>query len=199
MARAAWRNRGMAVAAALVLAGGLAAAAEVQTEQAPAQASPVGAVSSAPALAGTHVRGVNSGVYDARKLIADAAHSCPSVRGLLEALEQTDVVVLVEVRHGVSNGRAHLTMNGSRAGVRWLRLTVDAGHRWREQAAFLAHELRHAVEVAAAPDVQDVVSFGRLYERIGRPLGAGHFESEAAVVAEKQALREAYTTGGRQK
>ncbi len=156
-----------------------------------------GAGNSALALAGTRVRGVKTGVYDAAKLIADAAHACPTVRGLLEALEQSDVVVLVEVRDGVSNGRAHLTMNGSRAGVRWLRLTVDAGHRWREQAAFLAHELRHAVEVAAAAEVQDVVSFGWLYERIGRPLAGGRFETDAAVVTENQALREAYTAGGR--
>jgi hypothetical protein len=195
MAASAWRSRRIAVA--VVLAGGVAAAAEARADQAAGQAPVVAAVRTAPVLAGPHVRGVRTGVHDAAKFLADAADACPSIRGLVEALERTDVVVLVEMRNDVSNGRAHLTMNGSRAGVRWLRLTVDAGHPWHQRAAFLAHELRHAVEVAAAADVQDVASFGQLYERIGRMVGPGRFETDAAVAAENLALREAYAADRR--
>jgi hypothetical protein len=60
----------------------------------------------------------------------------------------------------------------------------------RQQIAFLAHELRHAVEVAQAPDVRDVAGLLHLYERIGYSLGGGHFETASAVAAENEALRE---------
>jgi hypothetical protein len=198
MARRAWRTRlaGLAVGAiGLVVATG----ADAQTEPAPRQVVPVMAAAVAPVAVGAHVRGVKTGVYDAARLVDDATRTCPSIRRLLVALDETDVTVMVEVRDGVSNGRAHLTMMGKAGGARRLRLTVDAGQRWREQAAFLAHKLRHAVEVAGAPEVQDVATFGRLYERIGRPLGGGRYETDAAVAAENRALREAYAAGGRRK
>ena len=169
------------------------------TELAPEQAAPVIAASTAPAALRTHVRAVKTGIYDAGKLVADAERACPTVHVLLEAIERTDLLVMVEVRNATENGRAQTTMMGSRAGTRWLRVTVDAGRQWREQAAFLAHELRHVMEVAAAPDVQDAPGFGRLYERIGRPLGGGHYETDAAVAAEHQALKEAYAPAGRRK
>jgi hypothetical protein len=138
------------------------------------------------------VRGIKSAMYDGSRLLAESAQASPTVRRLVEALEQSDVVVFLEVRDRVSNGRAQLTFVGGRGGVRWLRMAIDAGQQVRQQIAFLAHELQHAVEVARAPEVQDIDGFRRLYERIGRPLGAGHFETDAAVAAENQALREAY-------
>ncbi len=46
---------------------------------------------------------------------------------------------------------------------------------------------------------KDVEGFGRLYERIGRAVGPGRFETDAAVATENLALREAYTAGARRK
>ncbi len=189
MAQAGWRKR-LAGIAMVGLAAGLGAAARVEAQARPA-AGQAGVVPDAD-TAFPHVRGVRTGVYDAGKLLADAGRACPTVRALLHTIEGTDVAVMVEVRDGLANGRAFTTMMGARAGVRWLRVTIDAGQQRRQQAAFLAHELRHVVEVAAAPEVLDVKGLQRFYERIGQPLGGGHFETEAAVAAEKQALREAY-------
>lgn len=140
-----------------------------------------------------HVRGIRDAVYDGARLLAESAEASRTVRRLVETLEQSDVVVFLEVRDRVSNGSALLTFVGCRSGVRWPRVAIDAGQQARQQIAFLAHELQHAVEVARAPEVQDIDGFRRLYERIGIPLGAGHFETEAAVAAENLALREAYS------
>jgi len=190
MGRAERRNR---FAVVFGVVAGLAAGASNAKAQNPEPARAVVATSAPAALTAlAHVRPVKTGVYDAAKLLADAGQACPTVRAMLEALQATDVIVMIELRDRVQNGRAFTTMMGSRAGLRWLRVTVDAGQQWRQQAAFLAHELRHALEVAAAPEVRDVEGFRRLYERIGRPLGEGHFETDAAVAAENQALREAY-------
>jgi hypothetical protein len=199
MARATWRFIGMAVLAGVVSGTVAATSADAQTEPAAARPAPVLAATATSAPTGAHVRGLRTGVYDAAKLIDDASRACPTVRGLVDALDRSDVVVLVEVRGGVSNGRAQMTMLNSRAGVRWLRVAVDGGHQWRQQAAFLAHELRHAVEVAGALDVQDPAGMGRLYGRIGYPLGGGHYETAAAVAAEGLALREAYSFVGQKK
>jgi hypothetical protein len=199
MAQAARRDRLGAVVGALlgVLAIAVAESAaqarpdpdqgQAQSQGRTVPAAGAGTTTAAPV---THVRGVKAGVHDGAKLVADSTRTCPSIRRLVETLERTDVVVFVEVRNGVANGRAQLTMMASRAGVRWLRVTVDARQMWRQQAAFLAHELRHAVEVAQAPEVRDVAGFLHLYERIGYSVGGGRFETAAAVAAENEAMQE---------
>jgi hypothetical protein len=201
MARDARQGRVGALAVAVVLVGVLTIAVaesagqtrpdpdqgQAQSQGRTVPAAGAGTTTAAPVA---HVRGVKAGVHDGAKLVADSTRTCPSIRRLLEALEGTDVIVFVEVRDGVANGRAQLTMMGSRAGVRWLRVTVDARHMWRQQVAFLAHELRHTVEVAMAPEVRDVAGFLHLYERIGYSVGGGRFETAAAVAAENEALRE---------
>ena len=54
----------------------------------------------------------------------------------------------------------------------------------------LAHELQHALELAAAPDVRDQESCARLFARIGWPAGPQRFETEAARVTEGRVRRE---------
>ena len=177
------RNQATSVAAVFV-AFGLVAGATL------ARAQPVSGSGPGSATPATRVRGVRSGVHDGAQLLADASRACPFLQRLIDVLELSDVVVFVELRDDLPNGRAQLTFVASRAGVRWLRISIAAGLMWRQQAAFLAHELQHAVEVARAPEVQDVDGLRRLYERIGYPVGPGRFETTAAVAAENQALRD---------
>ncbi len=192
MARAAWRQR-VDRAAVGLLAGALGTVA-VQARAAGTGAQAAGAW--APV---SHVRGLPAGVYDGARLLAEAREACPTVRQLLEALEETDVFVLVEIRDRVLNRTGHLTFVGTAHGSRWLRITIDARNRRLEQFAWLAHELRHAVEVAGAPDVQNVDGLRRFYTRVGMNLGEGQFETDAAVAAGREALREAYEAAARRK
>jgi hypothetical protein len=144
-----------------------------------------------------HVRGIRTGKRDGAVLVEESRHACPTVQRLLDALQQSDVVVLVEVCDRVLNRTGHLTFIGTSHGTRWLRITIDGGNRQVQQAAWLAHELQHAVEVALAHDVKDVEGLRRLYARIGTARGDGQFETDAAVAAGKQALREVYEAGRR--
>ncbi len=136
MGDAAWRN-GLAMVLGVV--AGLAAGANRAAAQDPEQARTAPIVVAASAVAApttvAHIRPVKSGAYDAAKLLAQAGQVCPTVRALLVAVQQTDVVVMVEVRDKLENGRAFTTMMGSRAGLRWLRVTVDAGQQWRQPGA----------------------------------------------------------------
>ena len=182
MAKAAWRQRVVVG----VLAGALGAVA--------AHAQPANAGAPPP-----HVRGLRHGVYDAARLLADAREASATVRQLLETLQETDVMVVVEIQDRVLNRTGHLTFVGTQHGTRWLRVTLEAGNRRPEQMAWLAHELRHAVEVAGAPEVQDLAGLGRLYARIGTNLGDGRYETDAAVESGHQALREVYEADGQGK
>jgi hypothetical protein len=192
MARAARRQR-VAGAVVAVLAGVLVAAA--------AQGQPAGTGDAAAnvAVPAPHVRGLRTGAYDGVRLLAEAQEVCPTVRRLLDILQGTDVMVVVEVHDRVLNRTGHLTFMGTQHGTRWLHITLEAGNRRLEQMAWVAHELRHAVEVAGAPDVQDMDGLGRLYARIGTNLGDGQFETDAAVEAGHQALEEVYKAAARKK
>ncbi len=144
------------------------------------------------------VRGLRAGRRDGAALVEAARTACPTVRLLLDALQHTDVIVLVEIGDRILNRTAHLTFQGGGNGTRYLRIQVDGGNLEVQQVAWLAHELQHAMEVAEATDVQDVKGLGRLFARIGTDLGNGQFETDAAVAVGKQALLEVYAPRPRQ-
>ncbi len=128
----------------------------------------------------THARPISVG---AGRLLAAAIDRAPSVTSLLADLERTDVVVYIEESYPADDRPpAYLTFLSSAAGTRYLRVRVERGWRaslW-DRIAQLAHELRHALEVAAAPEVQDDASLGRLYQRIGWEGAKGRYETDAA-------------------
>ncbi|MEO8499765.1 MAG: hypothetical protein ABI565_02535 [Vicinamibacteria bacterium] len=116
-------------------------------------------------------------------LIEDASERSRIVTGLLKDLEKADVVVYVSSSTpGVTTGPAsYLTFISREAGVRYLMVRIDFFRLSpAERIAALGHELQHALEIAAAPEVRDAASLAGLYRRIGRESSAGHFESEEA-------------------
>ena len=54
-------------------------------------------------------------------------------------------------------------------GVRYLHVQVTSDLGIDQLVAIAAHELQHAVEVAAHPEVVDAGSLAALYQRIGIP------------------------------
>lgn len=119
----------------------------------------------------------------ALRLLASAAERSSIVAGLLNALELTDVVVyLSDSMPGVESGPASklvfLAVDGTN---RYLLVRVD---HWRlsplERISQLGHELQHALEVAAAPEVRNADGLVQLYRRIGWKGQGNRFESEAA-------------------
>jgi hypothetical protein len=64
---------------------------------------------------------------------------------------------------------------------RYLRIQIISHLSPDETIALIGHELRHALEVAAAPDVRDQNGLMALYQRIGEPGGGLHsFDTRAA-------------------
>jgi hypothetical protein len=193
MASRAWQKRaGWLIFWAI--AGMPAAPGEARPAVLDGQAAPTG-VTLSTSIA--HVRGIRTGNQDGASLVEESSRICPTVRRLLDVLQQSDVLVLVEVRDRVLNRTGQLTFMGAANGVRWLRITIDGGNIALAQTAWLAHELQHAVEVAKAAEVKDVEGLRLLLQRIGTDLGGGQFETDAAVATGKQALREAYSASGR--
>jgi hypothetical protein len=134
----------------------------------------------APRTVWTRTRPLNP---SAIRLLASAAQSSSIVAGLLDDLELTDIVVyLSDAMPGVESGPASKLVFLAMAGTtRYLLVRVD---RWRlsppERVAQLGHELQHALEVAAAPEVKNAEGLAQLYRRIGWEAQGNRFESEAA-------------------
>jgi hypothetical protein len=129
----------------------------------------------------THVRPLTD---TAASLLAAATRGSSIVRGLVADIEQTDVVVYLTDSMTGSEGEAptYLAFVCSAGGTRYLVVRIDSAIALTSRRiALLAHELRHALEVAGAPAVVDSVSMGQLYRRIGWQCGQGRFETAAAV------------------
>jgi hypothetical protein len=114
----------------------------------------------------------------------------PTVRLLIARLEESDTVVYVEPNRNLDGARSGELRFVASSGGRRMELQTRLTRRL--QIVALAHELRHAVEVAEAPQVVDSASLSHLYEQIGyevahRPRA---FESQAAIAAGRQVERE---------
>jgi hypothetical protein len=145
----------------------------------------------------THVRWSNA---SGQALLIDAAHRSALLRTLLEDLERSDVIVYVRGDMALSCGTptggaeapaAHLAFASATGKVRYLHVTIDT---WRagfwDAIPLLGHELQHALEVAAAPDVRDERSFERLYFRIGWQSGVHAYETDRARNTGRRILEE---------
>jgi len=87
---------------------------------------------------------------------------------LHDELERSDVVVYVYMTpymsQGVSGGLSYV---GASASMRFLKVALDIDMTPRQAISVLAHELRHAVEVARHPRVRSMEAFEELYRHIG--------------------------------
>ncbi len=139
----------------------------------------------------SHVRAVG---LEATRLLEAARTRSAIVAGLVTRLEASDVVVFVTPVTLTQMRTGDLTWMGFSQGIRYLRLRVcttqpslDATIEW------LAHELRHAIEVAEAEEVSSGKGFDALFRRIGMEWKTGSVETTAAIDiqhAVKQELRE---------
>jgi hypothetical protein len=122
-------------------------------------------------------------------------------RELVNDLRQSDLIVYIGTQSAVApiNGEIHfVTTAGDH---RYLRVFVRAELSPWDRAAMVAHELQHAREIAAAPEVIDNASMDALYHAIGYGVGVDRHETDAAREITLQVLRElapGSKTGGSQ-
>lgn len=121
----------------------------------------------------------------ASRLLDEASSKSSIVTTLLEQLEESDLVVYItDSMQGPtpsSGPRSYLAFLASDEAARYVIVRIDF---WRlspkERIVWLAHELQHAVEVAAATGVRGESDLKALYRRIGRESEKDRFETENA-------------------
>jgi len=135
-------------------------------------------------------------------LLAYGRRRSPTLRALVERLERSDVVVYL-LCDGVTGSRVagRLTFLSAAGGVRYLVVRLARLPSPAQQIGILAHELRHAVEIADAPSVVDGPSLAREYLRIGHVKDHAAtpglaFDTDAAVLAGHQVLGEIVAATG---
>lgn len=140
-----------------------------------------------------HVRTTDGSL---RALVRDAADSSPAFRVLLARLVRSDLIVyLIRTREMPPEIDGQVTFMARTARHRYIAVRIAWDLPARRQAATLAHELQHAVEIADAPCVVDSVTLAREYGRIGfrkaPPAGfVAAFDSAAAILAGQRVWRE---------
>ena len=92
------------------------------------------------------------------RLLEAGLRRSATIRHLIVQLEQTDVIVIMEVCHSAPAalgdlGDTRILPSGPAA--RWVRVRISAAARWTDQLWILGHELQHVVEIALAPWVRD--------------------------------------------
>ncbi|CAN5734150.1 hypothetical protein BH24ACI5_BH24ACI5_26930 [soil metagenome] len=118
-----------------------------------------------PDFIGPRVRGVTPAV---NALLAKGAERSPTFARLIRELNDTDVVVYVEMTADLPPGLdGRLTFMANTVSVRYLHVQVSSTAGLAVLIAITGHELQHALEVAAHPEVKSSDDLAVLYRRIG--------------------------------
>ncbi len=123
-------------------------------------------------------------------MMRDARERSTTFRALADTIETTNGIVYVEhgpCEHGVKACLVSITAAGAN---RLVSVKVNFRTVGLDLPALVGHELRHAVEVLADPDVTSVDAMYSFYARHGRRPLAGGFETVAAQEAGRAVRRE---------
>lgn len=122
-------------------------------------------------------------------ILARAVGQSAVVRQLVATLESSNVIVHIQTSRAMPSGLGGMTQFvASRAGYRYLRITIGTELSKAARIVILAHELKHACEVAES-SAGDVASLRRLFGGEGRP-ASGFFDTRAAVRIEQLVRQE---------
>lgn len=130
----------------------------------------------------------------AARLITEGVERSPTLAALVDRLERSDVIAYVETESCLNKPWAGRLRFVTAAGARrFLRIGVCAEPQRTIQIAMLAHELQHAVEIAAS-NAYESEAVRTLYKRIGvqgEPVdGVPCFDTAAAVAVGRAALKD---------
>ncbi|MBA3949417.1 MAG: hypothetical protein H0X44_05660 [Acidobacteria bacterium] len=158
------------------------------------------ATTSAAAVSPRAMARLRPGSDTARVLLGDALARSAIVRGLVEDLASSDVIVHVDLGRPAGGVAASTVFVTATEHARYLRVTLDTMTPPHDLIPFLAHELEHALEIARHPEVRDVAGMRRLYGRIGLNTRAlMSYETEGARAVERRAREEAEAFSARAK
>jgi hypothetical protein len=125
------------------------------------------------------------------RIIDDVLARSTTARMLVRELDAHDVIAYVQMVPGELPGRAATRFVTATAEYRFLRVVIGARTSPGDVGALLVHELQHVLEIARAPEVRDVATMRKLYQRIGEnPNARFEFETTAAREVTLRARRE---------
>ena len=117
------------------------------------------------------------------RMLDEGARRSSTFKQMVADLERSDVIVYVTTSRELPRTElGELRFVCARGGHRYLRATIRSRLGPRDFVSTIAHELQHALEVAAHAEVVDGASMAALYQRIGRASCSG-YETAAAVRA----------------
>jgi hypothetical protein len=142
-------------------------------------------LTAAPARAQTaaSVPHLRTGAADLRTLLRTTAAASPALQALVERLEGSDLIIYIEIRALPASLDGRIGWIGAAGGMRFLKIEIACARLAAVQATALAHELRHALEIADAPWIDGPAALARHYARIGTESGGADrlmFETDAA-------------------
>jgi hypothetical protein len=105
----------------------------------------------------------------------------PTFARLVADLDRTDVIVQIVASQNLRPSLAgRIVLVPNPRAVRYLRVQIRAEGRDEDLAALIAHELRHALEIAAATWVRDDDGLIELYRKIGESLDSDRHQYDTA-------------------
>lgn len=137
-------------------------------------------------------RRVRAADRQAERILAEGMRRSRTFAALVAAVQKTDVIVYIEsARQLPARMGGRLLLQGATEHDRYLRVQVLATLRPNDAIEIVAHELRHALEVADEPSVADEAGLAALYQRIGyASFGAHTYDTNAARLTSHVVRRE---------
>ena len=139
-------------------------------------------------VAGSHVRSEDPLIGAA---LTDGLRRSAVIRRLVDVIDASNVIVYLARGDCPRPAMACVMMAGGGAEVRYLRINFrlpiglgkPGGWHQDELSVAIAHELQHAAEIAASPDVVDGATLQAAYVRRGLDRGGTHLDTDAAIQA----------------
>lgn len=133
----------------------------------------------------------------ARLLVEEAVAVSTTIASQVDALQSTDLIVGIETNPARTKLRGEARLMAATASVRHVRIRITIPAPRRDLIAVLGHELQHALEFAAAPEVRDVASMRAHLLKIGyERVNGGYYETEAALEAGRRVAAELASARG---
>jgi hypothetical protein len=142
-----------------------------------------GSVTDVPIHTAPHVRATTPG---SRALLTEAVAKSSVLNMLIGQFDATDIFVYIEITGSPDIPIARTKLVTAVPTARFLRVTINAQVAPWDRLPLLAHELQHALEIAADPDVRDDDGIRRLFQRVGFSAGEDKYETTAAREVERR-------------
>lgn len=121
---------------------------------------------------------------ESRRIVALAVTGSPTVTRMVAELEKSDLIVGIQFCPLAKTLLGEARIVTATPDVRHVRIRIKIPNSTDALISVLGHELQHALELAAAPDVRSADAQADLYRRIGYERhSGGYFETQAALDA----------------